>query len=161
MYQLICSLILVLSMNANFFGMETYETKKEAKKEKKLLTIVDAAAMDSLELFAKLFNENSDINQKDKYGRTALHYAAINGSEKMFHKLITYPDLNVNVQDNEGVTPIRAAVSECILPAVFALLQVGADPNITDNQGMSAVDEAKQSGYDGMLFLFEVFKKYE
>ena len=159
MYQLICSLILVLSMNANFFGMETYETKKEARKEKKLLTIVDAAAMDNLELFTKLFNGNSDINQKDKYGRTALHYVAINGSEKMFHKLITYPNLNVNIQDNEGVTPIRAAVSECILPAVLALLQVGADPNIKDNHGISAVDEAKQSGYAGMLFLFEVFKK--
>lgn len=77
----------------------------------------------------------------------------------MFHKLFTCSNLDINVQDEDGVTPIRAAVSECILPAVLALLQVGADPNIKDNHGISAVDEAKQSGYAGMLFLFEVFKK--
>ena len=70
-------------------------------------------------------------------------------------------NLDVNVQDEDGATPIRAAVCECAMQSVMALLQMGADPNIKDKTGVSAIDEAKQSGYDGMIFLFELFKKEE
>ena len=85
----------------------------------------------------------------------------IETQEKIFQRLITHSDLDINVQDKDGVTPIRLAVCECIVPAVLALLQMGADPNIKDSHGISAVDEAKQAGYDGMLFFFELFKKEE
>lgn len=156
MKRLIYSLLFTLSLSPWFQAMETPEARSKNGE-----TIVYAAYKNDIKLFNQLFNESTDVNQRDKGGRTALHYVVLNGSREIFQRLITHADLDINVQDNDGVTPIRLAVCECVVPAVLALLQMGADPNIKDSHGISAVDEAKQAGYDGMLILFEMFKKEE
>ena len=80
--------ILVLLLTISFMtqSMNIPESNKVAK-EKKSLTIIDAAYRNDIELFNKLFNEDTDVNQKDKNGRAALHYAALHGSRELFHKL--------------------------------------------------------------------------
>ena len=156
MARLIYSLLFTLSLSSLAQAMEKPEARSENGK-----TIVYAAYKNDIKLFNQLFNESTDVNQRDKGGRTALHYVVLNGNREIFQRLITHSDLDINVQDKDGVTPIRLAVCECIVPAVLALLQMGADPNIKDSHGISAVDEAKQAGYDGMLFFFELFKKEE
>ena len=39
-----------------------------------------------------------------------LHVAAANGYTEVLEFLLSQPDINVNIQDNEGWTPFHAAV---------------------------------------------------
>jgi len=154
MKRLIYSLLIALGHSSLFQAMEKHKAQPENKE-----TIVSAAYKGDIDLFQSLFNEATDVNQRDKNGRTALHYVALHGSKEIFLKLITHSDLDVNAQDKDGVTPIQVAARKNILLAVYALLKMGADPDIKDSHGTSARDEAKQSGYEAMLFLFDLFKK--
>lgn len=70
----------------------------------------------------------------DEYGRTPLHYAALNGDIERVHQLLR-SGANSNSQDDDGWTPLHFASQECHKPIVEALLQGGADPNISDIHG--------------------------
>lgn len=68
-----------------------------------------AVAEDNIEL-ALLFihSKKVDINSKDSFGRTALHYAAANGDVKMV-KLLIEAGVDPNAKNNALETPLMKA----------------------------------------------------
>jgi len=47
---------------------------------------------------------------------------------------------NLNVQDNDGRTPLHYAVENCHVDVARVLFDHGADPTIRDNEGMTPLD---------------------
>lgn len=60
---------------------------------------------------------------KDVFGRTALHYAAMNGYVEMVRELLEYPHLNPNAVDNYGLTPLHLAVKKGHISVSCLLIQ--------------------------------------
>ena len=91
-----------------------------------------------------------DINTKSKKGETVLHYAAERGHlpiMKMFLDfLFSYAQgngiqIDINVQSNEGETPLMAACKNpSENPIIKYLIEKGADKNIISNNGLTAFD---------------------
>ena len=47
------------------------------------------------------------------------------------------------VMDNDGSTPLHLAARDCYAEAVTALLGAGAEPNVKNNAGQTAIDAAR------------------
>ena len=87
-------------------------------------------------------NPAIDLNKKDcAYNSTALHYAAIEGKKlnKVSYLLID-AGADVNSLDYLGSTALHHAVSKANIPLVKELINKGADTNIKNNKGKTALD---------------------
>ena len=83
-----------------------------------------------------------DPNAKALLGDTPLHRAAGSGNGEIVRALIE-ARADVNAQGYEGYTPLIYAVSEAHRrEAMIALLEAGADPNLTDEQGNVPLHQA-------------------
>lgn len=81
------------------------------------------------------------INQGDKYGRTAMHLAALSLDLKIAEKLIAKGAV-VNAQDDDGETPLHLAENAAMMEI---LLKKGhANPNIPNVDGICALHLAVQ-----------------
>jgi ankyrin repeat protein len=58
---------------------------------------------------ARLPERGADVSAKDRYGRTALWWAAAEGQEAVVQQLLSHDDVEVNVEDEVGRTALRAA----------------------------------------------------
>lgn len=66
---------------------------------------------------------------KNSHGTTPLHLAAAVSSAKTFENLLKLPGLNLDIEDNDGETPLFYAIKQGNLAAVNALIAKGANPN--------------------------------
>jgi ankyrin repeat protein len=74
----------------------------------------------------------------------ALVIAACNGDGRLVdHLLATGHD--INLRDEDGCTALFQAVDQTYWGLAIYLLELGADPNITNNEGDSPLDIAKYS----------------
>ena len=84
--------------------------------------------------FISLHNNSSleclNINQKDKFGRTALIIAAQNNRNACVKELIKSDEIQVNIKDGNGLTALYYAAKNNNDQIVKDLLEQGADPNI-------------------------------
>ena len=97
--------------------------------------IVASEQHQDLELMRVFLNTpNINVNIVDRRGRTALHEAVILSNIDMCKLLIEY-GADVNIQDNDGDTPLLKAfkVNEFNLEIVRLLVDRGAYININDN----------------------------
>jgi len=62
-------------------------------------------------------------------------------------------DIEVNLQDHRGMTPIVVASYYGHNDIVEWLLGLNADPNIPDQSGKNAIDHAKEQGHEECLTL--------
>jgi ankyrin repeat protein len=101
-----------------------------------------------------LINEsNIDINSKNHYKKTALHYAAANGHVKTV-KFLLKNGAEVNSTDELGFTPLRLAISNNHQNIIEALLdEKSTDPNISDIFGLTALHVAAENGNNKTLQL--------
>ncbi|KAH7232228.1 ankyrin repeat-containing domain protein, partial [Fusarium redolens] len=66
-----------------------------------------AAKSMSLEAIQQLLAQRGiHVNAKGSGGRTVLHTAAMSGDKKMIELALTHPDIDVNIRDNDGNTPL-------------------------------------------------------
>ena len=71
----------------------------------------------------------SNAHLKNSHGTTPLHLAAALSSDKTFEKLLKLPGLNLDIEDNDGETPLFYAIKQGNLAAVNALIAKGVNPN--------------------------------
>ena len=91
---------------------------------------------------------SSEVNERDDRGRTALHRAAIAGCKNTVQRLLESPLTNVNLGDNNGLTPLILASAFDHTEVVRLLLQKrGIDINLKATaDGYSALHYASVNG---------------
>ncbi|XP_052810477.1 uncharacterized protein LOC128238522 isoform X2 [Mya arenaria] len=92
----------------------------------------------------------------DQDGRTALHYAALNGYPDVARFLVE-KGCDIDIQDDSGYTALHRAASQGHLEVITTLLEAGCDPNTQDEHGNAAIHEAAWNGYSKTLELLVKF----
>jgi len=70
--------------------------------------LIDAAADGNIEVVKQLLAAGANVNAKNKWGGTPLHWAARGGHKEIVELLIA-KGVNVNAKDDEGETPLDQA----------------------------------------------------
>lgn len=95
-----------------------------------------------------LLEKGADINLQNKAGASAMHIIArcnTANMNKIFNLMLKNKNLNVNIKDLEGYTPLMRAIEFENIQIVKALVKNGADLNVKNNYGYSAIELAQLS----------------
>ena len=95
---------------------------------------------DSIAILKLLIDNGADINVRNRYDKTPLHYAV---EDNCFFRDIKYlieRGANVDAQDYEGKTPLHIAANLCDARSVQILLDAGASPLSLDQYGKTPYD---------------------
>ena len=95
---------------------------------------------DYLRIVKMLLKAGANPNTFSVSGRTALRYAKRYGTIEIFDTILANPTTNVDVQDPDGQTVLMSASLDFNVDVVRKLLRKGADPNVRNNDGASALD---------------------
>lgn len=88
--------------------------------------------------------------QPNRPGWNALHYAASHTGDAalaIIGQLLEH-SAYIDAESPNGTTPLMMAARYGLSDAVTLLLQAGADPSIKNQQGLTAVDFAREAGRD-------------
>ena len=66
-------------------------------------------------------------------------------------------DPDVNLADDAGNTALHRAIEKQSLPIIRMLLRHGADPDATNEDGVSPRQLAQAAGNDKILYVLDVF----
>src|SRR5262249_26848866 len=77
----------------------------------------------------------------DRYGRTDLHHACVDGDAGRVAELLA-DGFDPGAADDDGRTPLHAAVQAWSLPCCIALLEAGAPVDATDAHGNTPLANA-------------------
>lgn len=120
-------------------------------------TMMHFAAMGNQQTSLVYFKERfkMDIMSLDYNECTPLHIAAENGSDIALAFLLSW-NVNPNVQDKKGLTPLHYGVINGREKIIKKLLQKGADVHIRDyNRNKSSVDYSRDSRNAKIISLFK------
>ncbi|KAF9772111.1 hypothetical protein IL306_010228 [Fusarium sp. DS 682] len=113
-----------------------------------------ACSCGRLDIVDSMLRENKLIaNDKDKHGKTALHYAILSeicddpNRDEIIKSLVKVMK-SVDVEDQKGCTPLHLASQNRKASVVSSLLASGASPRVQDSQGNNPLHYAVQSWYD-------------
>ena len=102
-----------------------------------------------------LLDHGAEVDHIDVSGRSALMYAS-SGPFPQTVELLIENDAEVNRADTtEGWTALMFAAAEGHRPVVELLLGHGADIELTDQDGDSAIDHARERGQTEIVDLLE------
>jgi ankyrin repeat protein len=92
-----------------------------------------------------------DVDQTDKSGRTALHWAVERGHEGVVEVLVTHYHASVDILSFESESPLMLAVAVNRLGLVKQLLSYGAQTQHTNREGASALHMAAGLGLSDIV----------
>jgi ankyrin repeat protein len=108
--------------------------------------VADAAMKRDAATVKKLFAQGADVNVPQGDGMTALHWAAEHADSALTIALLR-AHANVKATTRNGAyTPLQLASRSGGSAVVKALLAAGADPNVTDANGATALHLAAAAG---------------
>lgn len=110
-----------------------------------------AAYKDHMELAQVLVSRGASLN---KSGWTPLHYAATKGHVQMMRYLIG-KGANINALSPNDTTPLMMAARYGSAEAVRLLLAFHADPAMTNQQDMNALDFARSANREDIAKLLQ------
>jgi len=106
--------------------------------------LIDAAADGNIEVVKQLLAAGANVNAKNKWGGTPLHWAARGGHKEIVELLIA-KGANVNAKNDEDGTPLHLAADRGHTEVVELLITKGADVNAKDDEGETPLDQAGTS----------------
>ena len=89
-----------------------------------------------LQIAEDLIVHGVDVNASNKYGRTALHYAARRGYVEAIEFLVDH-GAKIDAVDSRNQTPMMYAMGKEAMDSVATLLRLGGRADIPDNRGTS------------------------
>jgi len=98
-------------------------------------------------LVTQLLYKGGDTYTVDNNGNTLIILAASTNNYELIHHLIDIYDLDVDAQNNHGVTAVMQAAASGYEAAIDELIGSCADLNIKDNLGETAVDYARHNNH--------------
>ncbi|EAY17786.1 hypothetical protein TVAG_016160 [Trichomonas vaginalis G3] len=99
---------------------------------------VYSAIFDTPSLLEYLLSHGASINEKDKYGGTALHFAGQNNCKETAEVLISH-GANINEKTNNGETALHFAAKYNSKETAEVLISHGANINEKTNNGETAL----------------------
>jgi len=97
-----------------------------------------------MEFVEKLIAAGADGSRRDHTARTAFYLSMGTSNAPFLWNLLLDKWGGLDVNDEDGNTPLHEAVSRHNASAVKFLLQKGADPHAKNSKGVSALDEANR-----------------
>ncbi|XP_032219682.1 ankyrin repeat and SAM domain-containing protein 3 [Nematostella vectensis] len=98
-----------------------------------------------------LLEKGAKVNKKDKHGRTALSYAAMNGRDKIVQILLEDIEYDINCPDEIGNTPLMYAAmsgnAAALRPILAVLLKYRLSVDVRNEKGFSAYLLAAKMGH--------------
>ncbi|XP_057641831.1 ankyrin repeat domain-containing protein 62-like [Chionomys nivalis] len=102
-----------------------------------------AASVGDVALVERLINASEHhVNECDRRGRSALHYASAHNHPNVVTLLSSNDCTDINMKDDEGCTPLIKATQRDNIECISILLMHGADPHIVDANGDAALHHA-------------------
>ncbi|XP_076313412.1 ankyrin repeat domain-containing protein 33B-like [Tachypleus tridentatus] len=89
------------------------------------------------------------VNQQDHCGRTGLNHVCANGQLAMLQLLADLPDLDPNLPDNEGCTPLMMASQAGHVEIVTFLLRVFRETIVVDQRNVFGVTALMKASLQG------------
>ena len=133
---------------AKGYGLNRVVRDPEALEQRRKTTIMEILRID-LNRFALhldlLLADN--INLADGSGQTPLMFAAKKGHLTTVQALLSVPQIDINAKKLDGVTALIVATNHRKDDVVKALIDHGANVNITDNNGWSPLMFAAEKGH--------------
>ncbi|XP_031626099.1 apolipophorins-like [Contarinia nasturtii] len=102
---------------------------------------------ENLRAIEELLANGTDVNIRDRNGRTPLFTAARNGRHIMVESLLRN-GAHINLKDYYGAAPIHTATSEGHKRVVEILIKNGIDKHSRDENGNAPINIAAQKGYE-------------
>ncbi|XP_052808936.1 transient receptor potential cation channel subfamily A member 1 homolog [Mya arenaria] len=93
-----------------------------------------------------LVTKGSDVNVRDLYGQTPLHYACMRANEVACRELLKYRQVNIEAADKQGMTPLHMASSHHQTLIVKMLIRSGANLRCKDDEDTTPLHAACTEG---------------
>ena len=106
----------------------------------------------------KLLRAGAQVNVKSESGVSCLHGAITHAQRPMVALLLNQPGIDVDCQDNKGVTPLHIASDMGKEEYVQMLLAHGADISCKTLEGKTALDCAQEKNLLKIVALLEAAK---
>ncbi|KII64485.1 Transient receptor potential cation channel subfamily A member 1 [Thelohanellus kitauei] len=108
-----------------------------------------------------LIRKSADINGKNKYDVTPLCYAAMKRNEAALTELLEYHNVNIEIKDTQGMTPLHYAAEQGCPRIAKILIEHKADLMALNKFGMTPLHLACEEGHPEVasLILSELKEK--
>jgi hypothetical protein len=137
--------LLVIALTAVCAFGESEEFNPDEFRDANDNTLLILAAVNGNKKTVKdLLRAGADVNIRNKWGMSALMYAA-EGDHAGIVKVLLGSGADINARNNEGSTALMISAIHGCKYAAYALLEAGADVKIKNNNGKRAVDYAREN----------------
>ncbi|XP_066911304.1 transient receptor potential cation channel subfamily A member 1 homolog isoform X2 [Clytia hemisphaerica] len=107
-----------------------------------------------------LLEQKANVNAKDYYGSTPLHFASMRGNVTAARHLLNVKTIDIEAKDRTQMTALHSAASNGSYEVCDLLLQHGADIRCRDEEDMTPLHFASMEGHvDIVELLFDVGEK--
>lgn len=129
------------------------------KKNEAEINLFEILRKNDIDSYYKLI-EKANLNSLDDYERNALFAAIVNANTAKAIDLISR-DIEINLQDSNGQTPLHFCASHANFDIAKAVLEKGANVNTRDKYGNNALQTAVFNGQRTKYYdIVKLFLRY-